>query len=62
MQLLFIADPLESFKTCKDTTFAMMRGPSAVATISAVSPQDLSWQQGAPVQAMCWTLNCRRGR
>ena len=25
MQLLFIADPLESFKTYKDTTFAIMR-------------------------------------
>ncbi|HWS06061.1 MAG TPA: hypothetical protein VN230_09785, partial [Burkholderiaceae bacterium] len=25
MNLLFIADPLESFKIHKDTTFAMMR-------------------------------------
>ena len=25
MDLLFVADPLESFKTYKDTTFAMMR-------------------------------------
>ncbi|MEO6362017.1 MAG: glutathione synthase, partial [Caldimonas sp.] len=25
MKLLFVADPLESFKTSKDTTFAMMR-------------------------------------
>ena len=25
MQLLFVADPLEDFKTYKDTTFAMMR-------------------------------------
>ncbi len=25
MQILFIADPLESFKIYKDTTFAMMR-------------------------------------
>ena len=26
MRLLFIADPLETFKTHKDSTFAMMRG------------------------------------
>ena len=25
MQILFVADPLESFKIYKDTTFAMMR-------------------------------------
>ena len=25
MKILFVADPLESFKTYKDTTFAMMR-------------------------------------
>ncbi len=25
MKLLFVADPLESFKTYKDSTFAMMR-------------------------------------
>ena len=25
MNILFVADPLESFKTYKDTTFAMMR-------------------------------------
>ena len=25
MKLLFVADPIESFKTHKDTTFAMMR-------------------------------------
>ena len=25
MQLLFIADPLDTFKTHKDSTFAMMR-------------------------------------
>ena len=25
MKLLFVADPLETFKTYKDTTFAMMR-------------------------------------
>ena len=28
MSLLFVADPLESFKTYKDSTFAMMREAS----------------------------------
>jgi glutathione synthase len=52
MQLLFIADPLESFKTYKDTTFAMMREAQRRGhTISACVPQDIMWQRGAPVQA-----------
>ena len=52
MQLLFIADPLESFKTYKDTTFAMMREAQRRGhTISACLPQDIMWQRGAPVQA-----------
>ena len=29
MKLLFVADPLELFKTYKDTTFAMMREAAA---------------------------------
>ena len=29
MKLLFIADPLEGFKTYKDSTFAMMREAAA---------------------------------
>jgi glutathione synthase len=32
MQLLFIADPLETFKTYKDSTFAMMREALPAAT------------------------------
>ncbi len=52
MQLLFIADPLESFKTYKDTTFAMMREAQARGhAISACLPQDVVWSQGAPVRA-----------
>jgi glutathione synthase len=52
MQLLFIADPLDSFKTYKDTTFAMMREAKRRGhTISACLPQDIMWQRGAPVQA-----------
>ncbi|MEY8877148.1 MAG: glutathione synthase, partial [Leptothrix sp. (in: b-proteobacteria)] len=52
MQLLFVADPLESFKTYKDSSFAMMR--EAVArghTLAACGPQDLRWQRGQPVTA-----------
>ena len=52
MQLLFIADPLESFKTYKDTTFAMMREAQRRGhTISACLPQDVMWERGAPVRA-----------
>jgi len=52
MKLLFVADPLESFKTVKDSTFAMMR--AAVARghdISACEPRDLRWRRGGRVEA-----------
>ncbi len=52
MQLLFIADPLESFKTYKDTTFAMMREAQRRGhAISVCLPQDVMWERGAPVRA-----------
>ena len=52
MQLLFIADPLESFKTTKDTTFAMMREAQRRGhTIAACEPQDVMWERGGPVMA-----------
>ncbi|MBP7566844.1 MAG: glutathione synthase [Burkholderiaceae bacterium] len=53
MDILFVADPLEAFKTYKDTTFSMMR--EAVRrghTVAACLPQDISWRSGAQVQAM----------
>ena len=50
MNLLFIADPLSSFKIYKDSTFAMMREAHARGhRISACEPQDLSWQTGEKV-------------
>jgi len=52
MKLLFIADPLESFKTYKDSTFAMMR--EAVRRghrILACGPQQLVWLRGSRVTA-----------
>ena len=44
MKLLFVADPLESFKTYKDTTFAMMRAAAARGhALYACEPKDLGW-------------------
>ena len=52
MQLLFIADPLEVFKTYKDTTFAMMREAELRGhTLAACQPQDVMWERGRPVMA-----------
>ncbi len=50
MNLLFVADPLETFKTYKDSTFAMMREAALRGhTLMACAPQDLRWQRGEPV-------------
>jgi len=52
MRLLFIADPLETFKTYKDSTFAMMREAAARGhTLMACGPQDVRWQRGEQVTA-----------
>lgn len=52
MQILFISDPLESFKIYKDTTFAMMREAQRRGhTLVVCGPQDLTWQRGAAVTA-----------
>ncbi len=52
MKLLFVADPLESFKTYKDSTFAMMREAARRGhTLLACEPQGLRWQRGEPVTA-----------
>jgi glutathione synthase len=52
MKILFVADPLESFKIYKDTTFAMMREAQRRGhTLSACEPKDIMWQRGAPVTA-----------
>jgi glutathione synthase len=50
LKLLFVADPLESFKTHKDSTFAMMREAARRGhTLMACEPKDLRWQRGEPV-------------
>jgi len=52
MRLLFVADPLEVFKTYKDTTFAMMReAASRGHALLACEPKDLVWQSGGRVEA-----------
>lgn len=52
MKLLFVADPLESFKTHKDSTFAMMREAARRGhTLMACEPRDIRWQRGEPVTA-----------
>ncbi len=52
MNILFVADPLEAFKTYKDTTFSMMREAQRRGYhIAACEPRHLSWQSGEPVKA-----------
>jgi len=53
MQILFVADPLESFQIYKDTTFSMMREAQARGhTVAACEPRELIWRSGAVVQAL----------
>jgi glutathione synthase len=50
--LLFVADPLEAFKTYKDTTFAMMREAERRGhALAACEPRQLVWQRGGRVSA-----------
>jgi glutathione synthase len=52
MHILFVADPLSSFKIYKDTTFAMMREAQRRGhQVLACEPQDILWQSGQPVSA-----------
>ena len=47
MHILIIADPLESFKIYKDTTFAMMREAQRRGhTLSVCEPKDIRWLRG----------------
>nr|WP_315464574.1 glutathione synthase [uncultured Rhodoferax sp.] len=53
MHILFVADPLESFKIYKDTTFSMMREAQKRGhRISACEPKDILWQRGGVVSAL----------
>jgi len=52
MDLLFVADPLESFKIYKDTTFTMMREAHKRGhRVFACEPQHIGWQRGGKVEA-----------
>jgi len=52
VKLLFVADPLESFKTHKDSTFAMMREAARRGhSLLACEPQGMRWRRGEPVTA-----------
>lgn len=53
MNILFVSDPLDSFKVHKDSTFVMMRQAQARGhAISACEPEQLSWSAGNCVQAL----------
>ena len=50
MHLLVVADPIESFKIYKDSTFAMMREAQRRGhRLSVCEPKDLAWQSGQNV-------------
>ena len=52
MKLLFVADPLHTFKIYKDTTFAMMREAQRRGhTVYACEPQDITWVSDGQVSA-----------
>ncbi len=52
MEILFVCDPLESFKIYKDTSFAMMREAQRRGhSIVACEPRHLLWERGGVVQA-----------
>ena len=52
MNILFVADPLESFNIHKDTTFVMMRELQKRGhALSACEPKDIRWQRGEKVIA-----------
>jgi glutathione synthase len=53
MSLLFVADPLESFKTVKDSTFAMMREAARRGqSLWACEVPQLLWRRGGRVTAV----------
>ncbi len=52
MNILFVIDPLASFKIYKDSTFAMMREAQRCGhKVHSCEPAQMSWQQGGLVQA-----------
>ncbi len=57
MNILFVADPLASFKIYKDSTFAMMAEAARRGhDLWACEPGELSWTQGGGVVAQCYRV------
>lgn len=57
MQFLFVADPLHTFNTKKDSTFAMMREAQKRGhTIFFCEPKGISWEVGGKVMAQVYQL------
>jgi glutathione synthase len=53
MDLLFVADPIEHFKTYKDTTFSMMREAARRGhALWACEPRQIVWSRGVRVTAL----------
>jgi glutathione synthase len=51
MKLLVVADPLDTFKPYKDSTFAMLREAARRGhTLMTCEPQQLMWERGGPVR------------
>lgn len=62
MLILFVADPLESFKTYKDSTFTMMREAQRRGhRLLACEPRDLRWVAGGRVAAEAREITLREG-
>jgi glutathione synthase len=62
MDLLFVADPLETFKTYKDSTYAMMVEAAARGhRLLACEPRQLRWVRGGRVDALVREIALRAG-
>lgn len=60
LNILFVADPLATFKPYKDSTYAMMRTAQARGhAIWACHPQDIAWRKGGVVQAAVSAIRLR---
>ncbi len=62
MNILFVSDPLVTFKTYKDTTFAMMREAQRRGhAVHACEAAHLQWQRGGKVQAQVQAITLTGG-
>jgi len=58
MNILFVADPVTSFRIHKDSTYVMMREAQRRGhSVSVCEPRDLSWQSGQVVTAAVQLLH-----